>query len=296
MKKQKGLGKGLSALIPDNDFLDTEISAEPKNVEVMRISNIEPNPDQPRTNFDAAKLAALSKSIEEYGVISPIIVRRNEKNRFYTITAGERRWRAAKLAGLKEVPVIIKDYNEKVTSEVALVENLQREDLNPLEEALAINELMKKFDLTQEEISEKIGKSRSAVANSLRLITLCDSVKKLIEQQEISAGHARALISVPHVDQVKIAETAVKEEISVRDVEKRVRDYFSPPEEKAKKKIKVELSAELKELIVDMQRVFGTKVNAIGNDKKGRIYIDYYTRDDLDRLSEILEFLKNNKK
>ncbi len=283
MKKQKGLGKGLSALIPDNDILDTEISAEPKNVEVMRISNIEPNPDQPRTNFDAAKLAALSKSIEEYGVISPIIVRRNERNRFYTIIAGERRWRAAKLAGLKEVPVIIKDYNEKVTSEVALVENLQREDLNPLEEALAINELMKKFDLTQEEISEKIGKSRSAVANSLRLITLCDSVKKLIEQQEISAGHARALVGLDAENQENIAYEIIRKELSVRQTEQLVNNCKAGPSKK-KEKSKVVINLAAKDLQNSLSKKFGTKVRVKQNDKKGKIEIEFYDTETLNRI------------
>ena len=150
--------------------------------------------------------------------------------------------------------------------------------------------------LTQEELADRIGKSRPAIANTLRLLNLSQEVIKMVANGALSAGHARTLVSVPQVDQLKIAEKAVKEGMSVRDVEKAVKEYFAPPEEKAKKKVKVELSAELKELIADMQRVFGTRVNAIGNDRKGRIYIDYYTRDDLDRLSELLEFLKNSKK
>ncbi len=282
-KKAKGLGKGLGALIPDNDILGFDNAQEPKNVEMMRISNIEPNPDQPRTNFDAAKLAALSKSIEEYGVISPIIVRRNEKNRFYTIIAGERRWRAAKLAGLKEVPIIIKDYDEKVTSEVALVENLQREDLNPLEEALAINELMKKFDLTQEEISEKIGKSRSAVANSLRLITLCDNVKKLIEQQEISAGHARALVGLDAEIQENIAYEIIRKELSVRQTEQLVNNSKVGGKTK-KEKGKIVMNLAAKDLQTSLSRKFGTKVRVKQNEKKGKIEIEFYDNETLNRI------------
>jgi ParB family chromosome partitioning protein len=212
------------------------------------------------------------------------------------IIAGERRFRASKIAGLSKVPVIIKTYNERQIKEISLIENLQREDLNPIEAATAMRSLMDEYGMTQEDLADRIGKSRSAIANTLRLLNLAPEVIKMVANVVLSAGHARALISIPQVDQIKIAESAVKEEISVRDVEKRVRDYFAPPEEKAKKKIKMELSAELKELVAEMQRVLGTKVNAIGNDKKGRIYIDYYTRDDLDRLSEILEFVKKNKK
>ena len=156
--------------------------------------------------------------------------------------------------------------------------------------------LMNDYELTQEDLADRIGKSRSAIANTLRLLTLSPEVIKMIANGALSAGHARALIPVPQMDQLKIAEQAIKDGLSVRDVEKKVKEYFAPPEEKQKKKQKIELSNELKELIAEMQRVFGTKVNAIGNDKKGRIYIDYYTRDDLDRLSEILEFVKNNKK
>ena len=173
---------------------------------------------------------------------------------------------------------------------------MQREDLNPIEAATAMRSLMNDYGMTQEELADRIGKSRPAIANTLRLLNLAPEVIKMVANGHLSAGHARTLISMPGSDQIKLAEASIKEGLSVREVEKRVKDYFTPPEEKAKKKIKQELSAELKELIYDMQRVFGTRVNAIGNDKKGRIYIDYYTRDDLDRLSELLEFLKNSKK
>jgi ParB family chromosome partitioning protein len=155
---------------------------------------------------------------------------------------------------------------------------------------------MDEYGMTQEDLADRIGKSRSAIANTLRLLNLAPEVIKMVANGTLSAGHARALISVPQADQIRIAENAVKEEISVRDVEKRVREYFAPPEEKAKKKAKIELSAELKELIVDMQRVLGTRVNAIGNDKKGRIYIDYYTTDDLDRLNDIVVMLEEKNK
>ncbi len=299
--KPKGLGKGLSALFSETEedygkslLFEEEPAPKGESVSEVEVTKIFANPNQPRKVFDEGALRELADSISKHGVIMPIIV--NKSGDRYMIIAGERRFRASKIAGLEKVPVIIKTYNERQIKEISLIENLQREDLNPIEAATAMRSLMDEYGMTQEDLADRIGKSRSAIANTLRLLSLTPEVIKMVANGTLSAGHARALISVPHVDQIKIAEAAVKEEISVRDVEKRVRDYFSPPEEKAKKKIKMELSAELKELIVDMQRVFGTRVNAIGNDKKGRIYIDYYTRDDLDRLSEILDFLKSNKK
>lgn len=301
MKPKIGLGKGLSALFSETEedygkslLFDETPAQKGEGVTEIEVSSIFANPNQPRKVFDEGALKELADSISKHGVIMPIIV--NKSGDRYMIIAGERRFRASKIAGLTKVPVIIKTYNERQIKEISLIENLQREDLNPIEAATAMRSLMDEYGMTQEDLADRIGKSRSAIANTLRLLNLAPEVIKMVANGALSAGHARALISVPQVDQIKIAESAVKEEISVRDVEKRVRDYFAPPEEKAKKKVKMELSAELKELIVDMQRVFGTRVNAIGNDKKGRIYIDYYTRDDLDRLSEILEFLKNSKK
>ena len=283
---KKGLGRGLGALIPDVAPEETTEKSE-KNVEVMRLSNIEPNPNQPRTNFDAEKLDALAKSIEKYGVISPVIVRKNDKNRFYTIIAGERRWRAAKLAGLKEIPVIIKEYDDKIMSEVALVENLQREDLNPLEEAGAIDELMKKYDLTQEEISERVGKSRSAIANSLRLLSLSDGVKKLIEQQEISAGHARALVGLSTQQQEEIAFEVIRKELSVRQTEQLVASCKKSGKTK-KEKGEVVMNLAAKELQTALSRKLGTKVRVKQNDKKGKIEIEFYDDETLNRILSYL--------
>ena len=301
MKPNRGLGKGLSALFSETEedygkslLFDEEPKAKDEGVTEVDISSVFANPNQPRKVFDETALKELAASIAKHGVIMPIIV--NKSGDRYMIIAGERRFRASKIAGLTKVPVIIKTYNERQIKEISLIENLQREDLNPIEAATAMRSLMDDYGMTQEELADRIGKSRPAIANTLRLLTLSQEVIKLVANGYLSAGHARALVSVPQFDQVKIAEDAIKDGLSVRDIEKKVKDYFAPPEEKAKKKIKQELSAELKELIVDMQRVFGTRVNAIGNDKKGRIYIDYYTRDDLDRLSELLEFLKNSKK
>lgn len=301
MKPNRGLGKGLSALFSETEedygkslLFEEEPKAKGEGVTEIDVSLIFANPNQPRKVFDEGALNELAASISKHGVIMPIIV--NQSGDRYMIIAGERRFRASKLAGLSKVPVIIKTYNERQIKEISLIENLQREDLNPIEAATAMRSLMEDYGMTQEELADRIGKSRPAIANTLRLLNLSQEVIKMVANGNLSAGHARTLVAVPRLDQIKIAEQAIRDGASVREIEKRVRDYFDPPEEKAKKKVKVELSAELKELIVDMQRVFGTRVNAIGNDKKGRIYIDYYTRDDLDRLSELLDFLKNSQK
>lgn len=297
MKANRGLGKGLSALFSETeeDYGKSLLFEEKEDqtisgVTEVNVQDVFANPNQPRKAFDQTALQELADSIAKHGVIMPIIV--NKSGDRYMIIAGERRFRASKMAGLDKVPVIIKTYNERQIKEISLIENLQREDLNPIEAANAMKSLMNDYGLTQEDLADRIGKSRPAIANTLRLLSLSPEVMKYVENGALSAGHARALVSVPAVDQKKMADAAIKDGLSVREVEKRVKDYFVPPEEKAKKKQKVELSLELKELIGDMQRVFGTKVNAIGNDRKGRIYIDYYTRDDLDRLSEMVEILK----
>jgi len=294
----RGLGKGLSALFSETEedygkslIFDEEPKA--KQVDTIDIGLIFANPNQPRKTFDETALRELSSSIAKHGVIQPIIV--NKSGDRYMIIAGERRFRAAKMAGLEEVPAIVKTYDERQIKEISLIENLQREDLNPIEAANAMKALMTDYGLTQEDLADRIGKSRSAIANTLRLLSLCPEVLKMVETGALSAGHAKVLVSVPAIDQKKMAEAIVKEGLSVREIEKRVKDYFLPPEEKEKKKKRMELSLELKELIGDMQRVFGTKVNAIGNDTKGRIYIDYYTRDDLDRLADLIEYAKKRK-
>jgi len=300
MKNNRGLGKGLSALFSETEedygkslLFDESEDKTGEGVTEVDIGSVFANPNQPRKVFNETALKELADSIAKHGVIMPIIVNRSGDR--FMIIAGERRFRASKLAGLEKIPVIIKNYSERQIKEISLIENLQREDLNPIEAATAMRSLMDDYGLTQEDLADRIGKSRPAIANTLRLLSLSPEVIKMVANGYLSAGHARALISLPASDQIKIANEAIKEGSSVRDVEKKVKDYFTPPEEKKKKKIRQELSAELKELINDMQRTFGTKVNAIGNDNKGRIYIDYYTRDDLDRLAEILEFLKKNK-
>lgn len=295
MKPNRGLGKGLSALFSETEedygkSLIFEDKEDAQTVSEIAISDIFANPNQPRKVFDEDALNELAASIKKHGVIMPIIV--NKSGNRYMIIAGERRFRASKIAGLDTVPVIVKNYDERQIKEISLIENLQREDLNPIEAASAMRALMDDYHLSQEDLADRIGKSRSAIANTLRLLNLHADVMDMVKSGALSAGHARAIVSVPAEDQKKMANAIVKGGLSVRAAEKLVKDYFLPPEEK-KKKAQAPLSNELKELIGDMQRVFGTKVNAIGNDNKGRIYIDYYTRDDLDRLSEMVETLKN---
>ena len=294
MKSNRGLGKGLSALFSETEedygrSLIFDEKEDAGSVTEIAVGDIFANPNQPRKVFDGTALNELADSIKKHGVIMPIIV--NKSGSKYMIIAGERRFRAAKIAGLSAVPVIVKNYDDRQIKEIALIENLQREDLNPIEAANAMRSLMEDYKLSQEELADRIGKSRPAIANTLRLLNLKPDVLEMVKNGELSAGHARAIVTVPQEDQSKIAKNVVKNGLSVRATEKLVRDYFTPPEEKRKKE-KIPLSAELKELIGDMQRVLGTKVNAIGNDNKGRIYIDYYTRDDLDRLAEMVETLK----
>ena len=300
MKPNRGLGKGLSALFSETEedygkslLFEEEQTVGGEGVSEIDVSAIFANPNQPRKMFDQTALKELADSIKKHGVIMPIIV--NKSGDRYMIIAGERRFRATKLAGISKIPAIVKNYNERQIKEISLIENLQREDLNPIEAATAMRSLMDDYGLTQEDLADRIGKSRPAIANTLRLLSLSPEVIKLVSGGELSAGHARALIPLPQSEQLKVAQSAIKEGASVRDVEKKVKDFFTPPEEKAKKKLRQELSAELRELVSEMQRVLGTKVNAIGNDKKGRIYIDYYTRDDLDRLSDFIEYAKNKK-
>ena len=292
MKVNKGIGKGLSALFAETEedyggILSVGKGEESKGVTELDIESVYPNPDQPRKVFDKTALEELAESIKKHGVIMPIVV--TKKGERYMIIAGERRYRASKLAGKKNIPAVVKEYTDREIKEISLIENLQREDLNPIEAANAMKQLMDEFHLTQEELSDRIGKSRSAVANTLRLLTLSGEVVTLISENKLSAGHARAMVTLPKEEQEKLAKKAVGLGLSVRDVEKSVKEYFNPPE---KKKQRQHLSVELKDMIERMQRAYGTKVSAIGNDNKGRIYIDYYTRDDLDRLCEILEIIE----
>ena len=299
MANKKGLGRGLESLFgfyedeSDNIITNqnkTPVKTEVKGVTEIDIENIIPNPNQPRKHFDENALEELANSIKVHGVIQPLVLNKLEDGK-YLIIAGERRWRASKIAGLAKVPAVIKEYTDKQIKEISIIENLQREDLNPIEAARAIKQLMDEYHLTQEVVSERIGKSRSNVANTLRLLTLYPEVVTLIETGRLSAGHARALVVIEDTTkQIKLARQAIDGKMSVRELEKAVKNLTNPNRTKAT--TSQEHSLELKELITEMQRVFATKVSAIGNDNKGRIYIDYYSRDDLDRLADMIELLK----
>ena len=299
----KGLGKGLDELFKDTGeayehtfegkmFGFTE--EERKNAEEIEINLITANPNQPRKNFDEQALKELADSIRKHGVIMPIVVNDNGDGT-YMIIAGERRFRACKLAGKSTIPVVVRKYTEREIKEISLIENLQREDLNPIEAATAMKQLMTDYKLTQDELAERIGKSRPAIANTLRLLNLCPEVIGLVAEGKLSAGHARTLIVLGSEQQIKFANEAVRNQTSVRELEKKVRAYNVPPEllEKRKSKKRALASIELKNLVERMRFTFRTKVSLIGTDKKGRIYIDYYSRDDLDRISEILDIVDN---
>ncbi len=296
---KKGLGKGLEALfsvydeeekevVTENKVTDNTVRNSDDGVLQISVNDIHPNPNQPRKNFDQTALEELAQSIKNHGVIQPLVV--NKQDDGYMIIAGERRWRASKIAGLEYVPCIVKNYTEKQIKEIALIENLQREDLNPVEAARAIKLLMDEYNFTQEIVADRIGKSRPNVTNLLRLLSLYPDVLKLVENGRLSAGHARCLVVVSdYTAQLKFANMACDNKMSVRDLEKSVKNYLNP---KKLSNQKSEQSVELKELVNEMQRVFSTKVSVIGNDKKGRIYIDYYSRDDLDRIAELIELAK----
>lgn len=299
MAAKKGLGRGLSALLSDSEqeydfsFRDdsgekTEAAATGETPRELPLTQIDPNVNQPRKNFDEVALSELANSIRIHGVISPIIVVMQPNGR-YMIIAGERRWRASKRAGLLTIPAIVRDYTPQQVKEISLIENLQREDLNPIETAAAIKQLMDEYRYTQEQVADRIGKSRPAVANTLRLLTLTKPVTDLVASGKLSPGHARCLVVVTDPeDQFKLASMGVDNCVTVRDFEKIVKNYLNPKPAKPK----VEQSVELKDMISRMQRTFATKVSALGNDKKGRIYIDYYNRDDLDRICDILETIE----
>lgn len=289
-----GLGKGLGALLSQYDReIEPEKKQEAQTENITKIggaqtelelSKIYPNPNQPRKNFDQKALEELADSIKVHGLIQPIIV--NESGDKYMIIAGERRWRACQMAGLTAVPVIIKHYTEKQVSEIAIIENLQREDLNPVEVARGIKKLMEEYQLTQENVAERLGKSRSEIANYNRLLGLDNEVLELVENGKVSFGHAKCLAGLDDREQqIYLAKQVAKSKYTVRELEREISKLGNKP---AKKSTQYILSTEIKDLINLMQRKLGTKVNIIGNNKKGRIYIDYYDQDDLDRLYDLL--------
>lgn len=296
MENRKGLGRGLDSLLGIFDKKDefsnnkttlsdtksqkVENKLDTTEIEIALIDN---NLGQPRKNFDPTALKELADSIKTYGVIQPILV--VPKGDRYMIVAGERRFRASKLAGLKKIPAVVREYSEQQVQEISLLENIQREDLNPIETAKAMKELLSNYGWTQEVLADRLGKSRPVVANYIRLLSLCPEVIALIESGKLSAGHARSLVVVTDPNlQLKLAKDAITKKITVRDMEKAVKELNNPKP----KKVQEELSIEMKDLIGTMQRKFSTKVNVVGNNKKGRIYIDYYNSDDLDRIYDLI--------
>lgn len=292
MAGNKGLGRGFASLLGLNDaddinpinISDTVTPTSNDAVVAIPLTDIDPNFEQPRKNFDEDALNELAESIKLHGVIQPIVV--VPVGRRFMIIAGERRFRASKIAGKTSIPAVIRHYTSQQIKEISLIENLQREDLSPIEAARAIKVLMNEFNMTQEMAADRIGKSRSAVANTLRLLTLSEDVIALIENGRLSAGHARTLVVVPQQSQYKLALKACDNQMTVREMEKMVREFLNPKKVEQKP---VEESKELKDLVGNMQRAFATKVSALGNGNKGRIYIDYYTADDLDRICKLID-------
>lgn len=293
--KKNGLGKGLDSLIADKvnkpvTSAKTKKEEKPTDGVMMDINKVEPNRDQPRKKFDEDALLELSESIKQFGVLQPLLVQ--ERDDYYEIIAGERRWRASKLAGLKEVPVIIKKLTEQEIMEISLIENIQREDLNPIEEALAYKRLIEEFKLKQDEVAERVAKSRTAVTNSMRLLKLNDKVQEMVIDEMLTTGHARALLSIEDPEkQYTIAQKIFDEKLSVRDTEKLVKNLQNEKNklEPANKELDPKLKAIYDELQERMKKSLGTKVTIQSKDgEKGKIEIEYYSQDELDRITELL--------
>ena len=288
--KRSGLGpkgKGLEALFEQKKE-EFESTASNEAVMLIDINKIEPNKSQPRKNFSESSLEELAQSIKQYGVIQPIIVKKSSGG--YELVAGERRWRASKIAGIKEIPAIIKDYDEDKLFEIALVENLQREDLNPIEEAMGYSKLSDNFGLSQEEISKRVGKSRSAVANSIRLLSLDDNTQALVKSGKLSAGHARTIIPVDDEKQrFELAARIIEEELSVRETENIVKKILeNKKEKKTKQKLSKFNTDSYGKIEENLKNILGTNVKLKSGKNKGAIEIEYYSDDDLERLMALL--------
>ena len=317
--RKNGLGRGLDALFPDKKTASkenevkftakvekkTEPAVKVKNVKertetprqkkvpmMVKISMVEPNQNQPRKQFDEDALLELTESVKQYGILQPLLV--SEKKDYYEIIAGERRWRAAKLAWLKEVPVIVKEFSEQELVEISLIENIQREDLNAVEEAMAYKRLMDEFHLKQDEIADRVGKSRTAVTNSMRLLKLSAKVQQMLIDEMITAGHARAILAVSDMEkQESLAMRVFDEKLSVRETEKLVKAVLAPPKEKKSHSYSAE-DAAYENLEEKMKSIMGTKVliHRKKNDK-GKIEIEYYSRDELERIIDLFESIHN---
>ena len=306
MPTKKGLGRGLNQLIPTGDEARTKSKSTPgettktitkevvkevvKEVEQkVKITQIEPNKSQPRKQFDEDALQELADSIKQYGVLEPLIV--TKKGKFYEIIAGERRWRAARLAGVKEVPVVIREYTDREIMEISLIENIQREDLNPIEEALAYESLINEYSLTQEEVAEKVSKNRSTIANSLRLLKLCDEVRQMIIEDKLTPGHARALIPIEDAElQTEAANFIFDNKLSVRDTEIYIKKLLSIPKESKENIVATnDLSIFYNDIESRLKDILGAKIAIKSkNNEKGKIEINYYSQDELERITEML--------
>ena len=307
--KRNGLGKGLDSLIPNKiDKLtkpetkknnsETKVSPAKKVKEapqtseiLLKINQVEPNRDQPRKEFDEDALLELADSIKQFGILQPLLVQK--KKDYYEIIAGERRWRAAKLAGLKEVPVLIKSYTDQEIVEISLIENIQRENLNPIEEAMAFKRLLEEFHLKQDEVAERVSKSRTAVTNSMRLLKLSDKVKQMIIDDMISTGHARALLAIEDEEQQYLLATKIfDEKLSVRETEKLVKSLKNPKKEV--KKITPEHQFIYNDIAEKMKSIMGTKVNINAKaNGKGKIEIEYYSEEELERIYDLMMTIHN---
>lgn len=286
MSKKFGLGKGLGALIPDEmqDEVQTDIKEKASSSILIPLNKIINNSDQPRKFFDSDNIAELAESIKNHGIIQPLILKKHQKK--YIIIAGERRWRAAKMLSLKEVPAIVMDLSDKEVLEISLIENIQRQDLNPIEEALAYRKLIDEFNLTQQELSQRIGKSRVSITNTMRLINLDERVQQYLIESVISEGHGRALLAIEDKDlQYKMAQRIIDEKLSVRELEKLIKSLFK---EKVEKKEETKVNPYVKDVENRLQDHFGTKVNINSKNKKGKIEIEYYSDDDLNRILELM--------
>lgn len=293
----KGLGKGLDSLIPDK-VGNTEISEELKKDELMvNINKVEPNREQPRKNFDEDSLLELSESIRQFGVLQPLLVQ--DKDTYYEIIAGERRWRAAKLAGIKEIPIIVKDLTPQEIVEISLIENIQREDLNPIEEAIAYKRLLTEFNLKQDEVAERVSKSRTTVTNSMRLLKLNEKVQQMVIDEMLTTGHARALLAIEDQEvQYTAAQKIFDEKLSVRETEKLVKKLLKGDQQEKRKEIadveeQKRMEAVYHDIEEKMKQALGTKVIINYKDKnKGKIEIEYYDSDQLEHLFEMFQSLR----
>lgn len=297
-KKAKGLGKGLDSLIPQGTVkIEVEEAAKEGGSEkVVSITKVEPNREQPRKYFNEDAIEELAVSIKQHGVVQPILVQDCKDH--YEIIAGERRWRAARVAGLKEIPVLIKNLSKEEIMEISLIENIQREDLNPIEEANAYKKLMEVEGLTQDKLAEKVGKKRTTIANSMRLLNLCEEVQTMLVEGKLTSGHARALLTIDDKEvQLKVAKTVADEGYTVRDIEKLVKEMTKPGASNTKfKPAKGVMDIIYREMQDNLRAVIGAKVNVIPkDDEKGKIEIEYYSRDEFDIISNMLLHANDDK-